>query len=328
MRIRYLLVITVILSFFTTQLHANVITKGVREIIEVISKQGSKKAVQELAEFGGKEAIEATLEKAAREGGEELVAKVVTYGRRYGVSAVRAINNAPAHYIKALDGLPADLVERAVWAVQREPEVMTKLVRDYGSDALLIATKHRGIGGELVSKLGAEGIRLGKALPESQAVLVARHADALAALPQSQQSRVIGTILAAPARTLGFLEKHPKVLFTTAGAGTFIALQDDILGKDEEVQIAPDGTRMVRRRGVVERVLEQFRKPIVLILSIVAGILALWGLTKIWGVYHLEKLRIANKALDLQHKQNRRESAATFDRSRPKSNTDSTTRFL
>lgn len=315
MRTRYLVVITVILSVFATQLHANVITKGVREIIEVLSEQGSKKAARELAEFGGREAIQATLEKAAREGGEELVEKVVRYGRRYGVSAMRAINNAPAHYIKALDGLPEELVERAVWAVQREPEVMTQLVRDYGSDALLIATKHKGIGAELVSKLGSKGVRLGKALPESQAVVVARHADTIAALPPSQQSRVIGAILAAPARTLGFLEKHPKILLTTAGVGTFIALKDDVLGTDEEIQIAPDGTRTVRRRGIVERTLEQFRQPIALILSIVAGILALWGLTKIWGAYHLEKLKVAHKAHVLQQKQKRREHAAKSDRS-------------
>ena len=136
------------------QIHANVITKGVQEIIEAISKKGAQEATQELAEFGGKKAIQATLEKAAREGGEELVEKVVKYGRRYAVSAVRVINNVPAHYIKALDGLPEELIERAVWAVQREPEVMTTLVRDYGAEALLIAAKHRGIGGNLVSKLG------------------------------------------------------------------------------------------------------------------------------------------------------------------------------
>jgi len=300
MKTRSILVIIDLLAVFAIPLHANVITKGVQEIIEAISKKGAKEATQELAEFGGKKAIQATLEKAAREGGEELVEKVVKYGRRYGVSAVRVINNAPAHYIKALDGLPEELIERAIWAVQREPSVMTQLVRDYGSDALLIAAKHRGIGGELVSKLGSEGVRLGKALPESQAVVVARHVDQITALPQAQQSRVIEAILTAPARTLDYLEKHPKILLTAAGVGTVIALKDEILGKDEEVQTTPDGISIVRRRGFAERTLEQFRKPIVIILSIIAGIVALWGLTKIWGVYRLEKLRIANKELELQ----------------------------
>jgi hypothetical protein len=298
------MVIIALFFMVVTPLQANVITKGVEEITEVITVQGSKKAARELAEYGGKEAVQATLEKAAREGGDELVEKVVAYGRRYGIAAVRVINHAPTSYVNALDGVPEDLVERAIWAVQREPEVMAKLVRDYGSDALLLATKHRGIGGELVSKLGDEGIRLGKALSERQAIVAARYADTIAALPQPQQSRVIGAIVAAPARTLGFLEKHPKVLLTTAGVGTFIALKDDMLGQDEEVQIAPDGTRMVRKRGFIERTLDQFRQPIVLILSIAAGILALWGLTKIWGVYRLEKLKIANKTLEFQQKQN------------------------
>src|SRR5262245_56203588 len=232
MKTRSLLVSTIILAICAAPLQANVITKGAQEIIEALSKKGAKEATQELAEFGGKKAIQATLEKAAREGGEDLVEKVVKYGSRYGVSAMRVIHNAPAHYIKALEGLPEELIERAIWAVQREPEVMTKLVRDYGSDALLIAAKHRGIGGDLVSKLGSEGFRLGKALPESQAVVVARHADEIVALPQAQQSRVIEAILTAPARTLDYLEKHPKVLLTAAGVGTLIALKDEILGKD------------------------------------------------------------------------------------------------
>jgi hypothetical protein len=307
------MVIIALFFMVVTPLQANVITKGVEEITEVIMVQGSKKAARELAEFGGKEAVQAALEKAAREGGDELVEKIVAYGRRYGIAVVRVINHAPTSYVRALDGVPEDLVERAIWAVQREPEVMAKLVRDYGSDALLLATKHRGIGGELVRKFGAEGIRLGKALSERQAIVAARHADTIAVLPQSQQSRVIGAIVAAPARTLGFLEKHPKVLLTTAGVGTFIALKDDMLGQDEEVQIAPDGTRMVRKRGFIERTLDQFRQPIVLLLSIAAGILALWGLTKIWGVYRLEKLKIANKTLACQQKQNREERTAKVD---------------
>lgn len=307
MRTRYILFIAVIaavFSVFATPLQAHVITRGVQEIIEAIAQKSAKEATQELTEFGGKKAIQETLEKAAREGGDELVAKVVTYGRRYGISAMRVINHAPVHYIKALDDLPEELIERAVWAVQREPAVMTRLVRDYGADALLIAAKHRGVGGDLVSKLGSAGVRLGKALPESQAVVVTRHADEIAALPQSQQSRVIEAMLAAPSRTLDYLEKHPKVLLTAAGVGTFIALKDEILGTDEEVSTTPDGTRIVRRRGFAERTLEQFRKPIVLILAVIAGILALWGLTKIWGVYRLEKLRIANKELALQQKRN------------------------
>jgi hypothetical protein len=315
MTTRFLLVITIIFSVAITPLDANVVTKGVRELTDVISKQGSKSAARELAEFGGKEAVQATLEKAAREGGEELVEKVVRYGRRYGVSAVRAINHAPAPYIKALDGLPEELVEQAIWAVQREPELMTRLVRDYGSDALLLATKHRGIGGGLVNKLGSEGVRLGKALSEHQAVVAARHADTLASLPQAEQSRVIGAIVAAPARALDFLERHPKILLTSAGVGTFIALQDEMLGQDEEIRIAPDGTRTIRKRGFIERILEQFRQPIVVILSIAAGILALWGLTKIWGVYRLEKMKMARRVLE--HQQHSRQTHAAKSDSRP-----------
>ena len=121
--------LTMILSLLLMQsVNANMITKGAREIAEAIAKKGGKKATKELAEFGGKKAVKGVLEKAAKEGGDELVGKVIRYGRRFGLSAIKTIDLAPARYIKALDGIPEALVERALWAAQREPAVMTRLL--------------------------------------------------------------------------------------------------------------------------------------------------------------------------------------------------------
>jgi len=293
--------ISVILILLASQAQGSIVTKGIREIVEALSKKGAKEATEELAEFGGKKAIEQTLKKAAREGGDELVEKVVKYGKRYGLSAVRVIDNAPAHYIKALDGLPEKFVKPAIWAAQREPEIVTKLVGKHGSDALLIAAKHKGIGNKLLLKLGDDGVRLAKALPEGKGVItLAKNADDIAVLPLAQRSQVVDTILKAPARALDFLEKHPRVLLTAVGVTTFLAIKDDVLGKDETITVHPDGAETIRKRGFIERLLEQFRAPITSIIVVIAVIIFCWGIVKIWGVYRREKLKISLEQLKVE----------------------------
>jgi hypothetical protein len=277
----------------TQSASANVITKGVREIAEAIAKKGGKETAQELAEFGGKEAIQKVLEKAAKEGGDELVEKVIKYGRKYGLSAVKTIDNAPALYIKALDGIPETLVERALWAAQREPAVMTRLLSQHGSDALQIAARYRGVGTDIVAKLGDDGIRMARNLSENQAVILARHADEIAGLPSAQKSQVVEAILAAPGRLIDYMEKHPKVFMTAAGITTLVALKDDVLGKDEEITINPDGSTKRRKRGFVERILDRFQEPVSAVLVVLAVILGCWGAVKIWGSYRRERVKVA-----------------------------------
>jgi len=278
---------------------ANVITKGVREIAEAIAKKGGKEAAQELAEFGGKQAIQEVLEKAAKEGGDELVEKVIKYGRKYGLSAVKTIDNAPALYIKALDGIPETLVERALWAAQREPATMTRLLSQHGSEALQIAARYRGVGTDIVAKLGDDGVRMARSLSENQAVILARHADDIAGLPSSQKNQVVEAILAAPGRVIDYMEKHPKVFMTAAGITTLVALKDDVLGKDEEITINPDGSTTTRKRGFVERILDRFHKPVSSVLVILAVIVGCWGAVKIWGCYRRERVKVtlAEKSL-------------------------------
>lgn len=286
--------LSVILCLLAAQsVNANVITKGVREIAEAIAKKGGKEAAQELAEFGGKQKIQEVLEKAAKEGGDELVEKVIRYGRKYGLSAVKTIDNAPALYVKALDGIPETLVERALWAAQREPAVMTRLLSQHGSDALQIAARYRGVGTYIVATLGDDGIRMARHLSENQAVILARHADDIAGLPSAQKGQVVEAILAAPGRLIDYMEKHPKVFMTAAGITTLVALKDDVLGKDEEITINPDGSTTTRKRGFVERILDMFQKPISAVLVVLAVIVGCWGAVKIWGSYRRERVKVA-----------------------------------
>ena len=288
-----LYLILLVFYFSANIVVANPVAKGVREIAEAIAKKGGKEAAQELAEFGGKQAIQEVLEKAAKEGGDELVEKVIKYGRKYGLSAVKTIDNAPALYIKALDGIPETLVERALWAAQREPATMTRLLSQHGSDALQIAARYRGVGTDIVAKLGDDGVRMARNLTEDQAVIIARHADDIAGLPSSQKNQVVEAILAAPGRVIDYMEKHPKVFMTAAGITTLVALKDDVLGKDEEITINPDGSTTTRKLGLIERILARFQKPVSSVLIVLAVIVGCWGAVKIWGCYRRERVKVA-----------------------------------
>ena len=78
---------------------------------------------------------------------------------------------------------------------------------------------------------------------------------------------------------LGYSEKYPRVLLTSAEVPLSIAMPEAVLGKDEEARTTLDGPSIVRRRGIIKRIIdrtpEQFHTPIVLMLSVIAGILVL-----------------------------------------------------
>lgn len=281
-----------LLLLLAQAVQANIVTKGAREIAEAIMKKGGREATQELAEFGGKQAIQEVLEKASREGGDELVEKLIRYGKKYGVSAVKTVDNAPSLYIKALDKLPENLVERALWAAQREPATMTRLLSQHGFDALQVAARHRGVGADIVTKLGDDGIRLARNLSEDQAVVLARYADEIAALPLSQKKPVTDAILSVPARAIGYMEKHPKVFLTASGIATLVALKDEVLGTGEEIIINPDGSKTIRKHGFIERLMDRFQTPLAAVLVVVAVIVGGWGAIKLWGVYRRERVRV------------------------------------
>ena len=211
MKLLHSLAIT--LLFLAQLAHANVVTKGVQELLEAMAKKGGKEATQELAEFGGRQAIEGVLEKAAREGGDDLVEKVIFYGKKYGLSAVKTIDNSPALYIKALDEIPKNLVERALWAAQRDPAAVTRILSQYGSAALQVAAKYPGVGTDIITKLGDDGIRIASDITENQAIILARNADEIAALPIATRREVVGAISAAPGRMIDYIEKHPRCIW-------------------------------------------------------------------------------------------------------------------
>lgn len=280
--------------------HAGLVSSGAREILEVVAARGGREAAQELAEFGGKEAVEAALQRVAKEGGDDLVAKAVRFGKSHGLSAIRTIERAPALYIKALDAMPANLVERALGAARRDPALVERIVSRHGSEALEIAARHRGVGADIVAKLGDDGIRMARNLTEEQAVILARHADDIARLPQGQRGDMVDVILKAPGRILDYLERHPRVFMTATGVTTLIALKDDVLGADEETIVNPDGSTRTRKIGFAERIVTTFQTPLASILVVIAGIVAAWGSVRVWGDYRRERARVAAMERELR----------------------------
>ena len=286
---------TALVAFFLLiQLgHASLVTSGAKEITEAIMKQGSKEGLRELAEFGGNQAIHKALTRVALEGGNELVAKAVKLGKAHGVDALKTIERAPILYIKSLEAMPKNLVERAIWAAQRDPLIVERLMAQHGPESLGIAARFRGVGSDIVAKLGDDGIRAARNLTESQAVVLARHADDIAALPAARRQGVLEALTAAPGRILEYLEQHPRILMTSASVGTIMALKDDVLGVEKETVINSDGSLRTRTTGFVERIVTTFQTPLTVILALCGAIVGGWGAIKIWGCYRLERVRVA-----------------------------------
>lgn len=279
---------------------ARPIATAAKELAETLARQGGREAAQELAEIGGETAVRELLEAAAREGGESLVERTTQYAIAHGPLAVKALRPSPARMLTALNDLPPQLVKPALYAAARQPQVITKIVTEFGEGALEVAARHPGVGTRLVTSFGDDGIRVGRALSTDEAVTLARHADDIAALAPAQRSAVLSKIASSPKVVLEFLEKHPRILTTTAGVGTVLALKDQIVGTSEIVT-GPDGRPVaVAKPGIIERMLTQERNPVRLglrlLVLILACALAGWALIRLWGTWRIQRLRVAERA--------------------------------
>jgi hypothetical protein len=159
-------------------------------------------------------------------------------------TALKAVKTNPGRMIQALDSIPESMVGKALAAVNHNPAVMNRLLSRYGSDALRVAVEHPGIGLDICAELGSQGIQTALRLETPQAIQLHRLVPQLSRLEASQRSSVLDMISEAPARVLSFLEKHPRVLLTSAGVTVLINYREAIVGGDDIVE-NPDGTRQV-----------------------------------------------------------------------------------
>jgi len=271
----------------------------VENAVEQIFKQASKQGVRELTEMGGRTAVQEVLEQSAREGGEQLVRKVTQYGIEEGPLALRAIGRSPGKIVEALDGMAPELRGAALQALERDPQALMPLVRQYGSSAMEVAARHPGVGEQVVAKLGGDGINLGRQLTTDQSIILARHADEIAHLAPAERAGVVRAIQRAPARVLDFLESHPKILLTTAGVATVVAMKDQLIGDGGVSKVLADGRVITTpgHPGLIERILPTSLKflstPLTILVSVIGAGVAGWFAIHLWSAWRIQRLRQA-----------------------------------
>jgi hypothetical protein len=259
--------------------------------------------------MGGRGAVQEVMEQSAREGGEQLVRKVTQYGIEEGPSALRAIGRSPANMVKALDGLSPELRGAAIRAVERDPQALMPLVRQYGAGAMEVAARHPGVGEQVVAKLGEDGISLGRKLTTDQSIVLARHADEIATLGPAERAGVIAQILRSPVKVLEFLETHPRILATTAGVAVVLAIKDQIIGDGGTSKILSDGRIITTsgHPGLIERILPASMKflstPLTILVGVVGAGIAAWFAMHLWGVWRIQRLRHAVAAVGAERHQ-------------------------
>ncbi|MGB7158093.1 MAG: hypothetical protein WBD40_08505, partial [Tepidisphaeraceae bacterium] len=174
------------------------------------------------------------------------------------------------------------------------PDLIARLVASHGAPALEAAARHPGVGSKLVTTLGDDGVALGRRLTTDQAVVVARHADEIAALPASQRASVTAALSRTPARVVSYLERHPKTLLTAAGVVTVVALKDEIIGTTQVALDAAGNPIALAKPGFIERLVGEPVKQATNLLGVVgASLLAGWGSIQLWSSWRSRQIRLA-----------------------------------
>ncbi len=236
---------------------AGLLRKAVTEIVEGVLKKGGATAARELAEFGGEQAVKEIAEQTWRAGGEAAVRRLTHYATAHGAAALRAVRTHPAQVLRALDQIPTSQVNRAIAAINHHPTTMSRLISNYGADALQVSLRHPGVGMDLAQILGREGINTALRLQTPHVIQLSRHAHQLAKVEPAARRTILDMISKAPANVLAFLEKHPRVLLTGAAVATLIHYREPIMGGDELI-IHDDGRiEVVSKPGMLERTAEK-----------------------------------------------------------------------
>jgi hypothetical protein len=268
--------------------------RSARSLVEQIGVRGGKTASEEVVRLGGEKAVQEVLEKAAKEGGEVLVEKTARYSVEYGPIVLRGAKDSPLRFISAFEKLSPSLRTGAVQGMRREPELMTRLIGEYGETALEVAARHPGAGPSVLSKIGRESSEFLVSHPTDHVIRVARLSDDIAKASPAQRRDLMLLISRAPEKTLNLLETHPKVLMTGAALTAFLAAKDQILGT-EEIVIGPDGKPVTigktsALRGVVKELGNIVKDPLAIFAAVAGVIIALVALIKL-----LPLLRFRNK---------------------------------
>ncbi|EMI18009.1 hypothetical protein RMSM_05052, partial [Rhodopirellula maiorica SM1] len=211
---------------------SSVPTSVVKAIVKYFGKEGAEQATEFLAKNASKEVMQRVTTMAAREGGEEAVEQVAKLTAKHGPEVLTALDNSTAvlPVIKALDEIPATQVRTAIGklAAGESGKALSAAVTRYGAKALETELKHPGAGLVLLKHFGDDGAELAGKMTSDQAIVIARHADEIAALPAAQRTGVLSLIRNDTEKVVAFagrfIEANPgKSLFTVATTTIILA---------------------------------------------------------------------------------------------------------
>lgn len=250
---------------------AAVARKPAQEALEALrnflGRGGAGELGDELAKLGGETTVRRIAERAVREGGDDALDLLVRVTRAHGPDALRAADNVvniPA-VLRAVDELPTEMAVPALrrLAAGAEGRVLADTVSRMGSRALRAEVRHPGVGGHLARHLGDDGVEIALRSSPSQAIMVARHADDIARLPETQKAgilRILREDFERFAKFMGeFVAANPgKTLFTVGATPIIIANRDRLFGGEGEMGVDENGNPVfVPKTGMVERVVER-----------------------------------------------------------------------
>lgn len=285
-----LLSLSLILSALPLAAQSGAAGRVASELVESLAKRGSSQAAAkssaELAQLGGTKAVQEILEAAQREGGDALMRRIAATAEQHGVVALSALRGAPGTVIRAVDQLPQDLAANGLRALASEPAAVSRMVSEFGPAALETAARHPGLAPSLASRLGTEGLDVARSLSTDQAILLSRHADSLASLPAAERSAFLSFIRSSPARSLAWIEKHPRLLLAGSGTAAVIAARKEIFGDGEQ-------------RGFLERsgaaLYSTFQQPANLVAGGLAAAVLAWASIHLWGTWRHVRKRSAQR---------------------------------
>lgn len=241
---------------------------------------GAAKTAAELAQFGGTKAVRELLEQAEKEGGELLVAQVARQTEKHGLLALNAMKGSPGAVVKALDNVPAELVENGLRAIVHEPVAMQALAREFGSEAIEVAARHPGLAGKISQSLGRDGLVLARTLTTREATMLARHADDLAKLAPVERAGFLTFIKESPAKALEWMGRNPKLLVAGSATVAIIAARKEIFGEGST-------SGLLERAGAA--LYQTFQKPVNTVIGALTAIVMAWAGIKIWNMTRTAK---------------------------------------
>ena len=264
---RHCFILFAVVSIFLAQKHveASVASSISKAISRYAGREGVEQAGKYAASKAGKEAIERVSQIAIKQGGEEAAERVVRLASHHGPEAIKALDNVDSlvPVLNALDEIPESQVRTVLTklAAGESGQMLGQQIAKIGVKAIATELKHPGVGVVLMRHLGDDGAELATRMTTDQAIVIARHADEIAALPGPQRAGVLAMIrndVQSVASFAGrFLEANPgKSLFTVATTAVILAEPDRILGGDEIVFDAEGNPVVVSKSGLVDRTID------------------------------------------------------------------------